>query len=364
MSNLRFLIVALMVAVAGCATSDRTSDQPLPVIPESTWRQIDSDIAAASQEATRQTTNHAHELMAEWMDLVYRRTDAEFIPWFSSYWTRQSLTMRVTWYKLNAEGRRDEVVDRLALYLQEQYQDRVLKPVAREIDPDRVMEKTTKFYLWLLGELLRKIPQRYGVPQDQFDRRLKDIPAIKLAPPASHSASLHQVIHADPIDRLPAFVALVDRIQHASAGARTRTSNAGISSLAKRTSERLTTELTTSSVASAFSAAVGRAAGMVISLGAAGFNTITHANERPKMEAQLRKSLNDAFDEEWLDSMRNPDTGVLAGVHHMAGQIERSPAHTTTLPARLEPAPRDVPRPGEQSAQPGNTGDAVPYQPW
>ncbi|MFB8830144.1 hypothetical protein ACE0DR_14425 [Azotobacter sp. CWF10] len=52
---------------------------------------------------------------------------------------------------------------------------------------------------------------------------------------------------------------------------------------------------------------------MAISLGAAGFNSITHESERPKMEAQLRKSLNEAFDEEWLDLMRNPDTGVLAG---------------------------------------------------
>lgn len=357
MSNLRVLIVVWLAVLAGCSTSDRTSGRP-PVIPESTWRQVDSDIVAASQDATRQTSNYAQELMAEWMDLVYRRTDAEFISWFSSYWTRQSLSMRVTWYRLNTEGK-EEVVDRLALYLQERYQNRVLKPVAKEIDPDQVMEKATKFYIWLLGELLRKIPERYGVPQDQFDRRLKDIPAVALAPPGSHSASLHQLLHAEPIDRLPAYAALIARIQQASAdtAARARTADAGISSVARRTSERLTAELATSGVASALSAAVGRAAGMAISLGAAGFNSITHESERPKMEAQLRKSLNEAFDEEWLELMRNPDTGVLAGVHHLAGRIEGSLAHTAT-------APHEVSLPGGQSLGHGHAGGAVAYPPW
>ncbi|MFD1691034.1 hypothetical protein ACFSHR_04295 [Azotobacter chroococcum] len=153
------------------------------MVSESTWRKVDSDIVAASKEATRQTTNYARDVMLEWMGLVYQRTDTNFIPWFSGYWTQQWLTMKVGWYRLNAGKEQDPAVDRLAIYLQEQYHGRVLEPVARQIDPDRVMEKAMKFYVWLLGELLRKIPQRYGVPQDQFERRLKGIPAIALGPP-------------------------------------------------------------------------------------------------------------------------------------------------------------------------------------
>ncbi|ACO76604.1 hypothetical protein AvCA_03440 [Azotobacter vinelandii CA] len=355
MPNPRFLIVVLMLALAGCASSGRPPERPAPVIPESTWRRIDDDILAASREATRQTTNHARELMAEWMDLVHRRTDAEFIPWFSSYWTRQALTMRLAWYRLNAEGKRDEVVERLALHLQEQYRERVLEPVARELDPERIMEKTTKFHIWLLGELLRKIPQRYGVPQEQFDRRLKEIPAIALAPPDARSASLHQLLHTEPIDRLPAYVALVARIHTASAGAaEVRTASAGMTSVARRTSERLTSELTTSGVASALAAAAGRAAGMLISLGAAGFNSLAHGREQPRTEAQLRKTLNDAFDEEWRELLRDPDTGVLAGVHHMAGRIEESLAH------RPVPSPRSSPPGASRPAGP----DAPPRPPW
>ncbi|WP_137886112.1 hypothetical protein [Pseudomonas sp. 2FE] len=356
MLNLRSLIVALMLALAGCATPDRAPDLTPPiVIAESTWRQVDSDIVAASLAATGQAQNYARGSMESWMDLVYQRTDADFIPWFTSYWTQQWLSMKVAWYKLSTGEGTDPAVNRLATYLQEQYQDRVLDPVAEEIDPDVIMGQATKFYVQLLGEQLQGIPQRYGVPLDQFDRRLQDIPAIALAPPAAHSASLYQIVHADPLDRLPAYVALVDRIRNAAGGAGAGSSDTGISSVAKRTSETLAAELVTSGAASAASAVLPRIAGTLISLGVAGFSAIARENERPEMEAQLRENLNADFDDEWLDLMRNPATGVLAGVYHISGQVEGSLAKTAALPVKFEPVPREVPLPGEQPLQDGGS---------
>jgi len=188
MLNLRSLIVALMVALAGCATPDRAPDLTPPVlISESTWRQVDRDIVAASLAATGPVENYARGSMESWKGLVYQRTDADFIPWFTSYWTQQWLSMKVAWYKLSAGKETDPTVDRLATYLQEEYHNHVLDPVAKEIDPEVVMKQATKLYVQLLGERLQGIPQRYGVPLDQFDRRLQDIPAIALAPPAAHS---------------------------------------------------------------------------------------------------------------------------------------------------------------------------------
>lgn len=364
MSSLRCLVVALMVTLAGCATSDRLADQPAPVISQATWRQVDSDIVAASRDATEQAASYAHDNMQRWMDLVYQRTDSAFIPWFSSYWTRQWLTMKVTWYQLNAGGEKEPVVDRLALYLQEQYRDRVLEPVAETIDPDLVMEQATRLYVRRLGERVRAIAPRYGVPLDQFDRRLQGIPAIALAPPANHSASLYQIVHAEPLDRLPAYMALVERIHNAPGGARGWAADAGISSVAKRTSESLTNELTTNGVASAVSAVVGRVAGAVISLGAAGVSALVRQNQRPEMEAQLRKNLNAAFDEEWLDLMRNPDSGVLAGVFHLSGQIEGSLDDSAALPVHYEPEPQGIAVPDAQPLRYGTDEEQAPYRLW
>jgi hypothetical protein len=348
--SLRFLIVALMVSLVGCATRERAPDVTPPVqISERTWRQIDSDIGTASLVATGQARHYAQGSMESWRDRVQSRTEADFIPWFTGYWTQQWLAIKVAWYKLSAEEGTDPTVKRLAAYLQEQYHDRVLNPVAKEIDPDKVREQATKLYVQRLGEQLQEIPRRYGVPSDQFDRRIKDIPAIAMAPHSADGASLYQIVHADPITKLPAYVALVGQIHKAAGGAGAGPSDARITPVAKRASEKLVAKLAASGGASAAAAAVGGVAGVMISLGAAGFGAMEHASERPKMEAQLRESLDAAMDEMWLSLMDDPATGVMAEVNYISEQIEGSLARPFAQPLELEPAPRAIPLWGEQS---------------
>lgn len=332
MPNLRVLSIVWLLALAGCA-----SDPPVQVA-ASTWRQVDRDIAAASRAASEQARAHALKDMQRWMDLVYRQTDDAFIPWFSSYWTQQWLSMKVSWYKLSAGGEKDPTVNRLALYLQEKYQDRVLEPVAEETSPEQIMQRTTGLYVRQLDQRLQGIGPRHGVPREQFDQRLKEIPAIALAP----GASLYQVVHADPLDRLPAYRALIKRIRTTPGGLGDWSTDPGISSVAQRTSERLVDDLATRGAASGVSAIVGGGGGAVISIGVAVFTAIARANERPETEALLRKNLNAAFDEEWLELMRSPDRGVLAGVHHLSGQIEDGLLRSA--PIKLEPARPEQPR--------------------
>jgi hypothetical protein len=202
--RLRWLLITLIVGLAGCATSGRTPDPMPPVyVSERTWWQVDSDILAASRAAMIPAGNDARRFMENWRSRVHKRGEADFIPWFTGYWTQQWLAIKVAWYKLGAGEGKDPAAQRLAAYLQEQYRERVLEPVAREINPEVIRAKATQRYVRLLGEQLQAIPRRYGVPPEQFDRRLEDIPAIALAPPAAHNASLYQVVHADPLDTLP-----------------------------------------------------------------------------------------------------------------------------------------------------------------
>ncbi len=347
---LRSLIVASMMAVAGCATPDRAPDLPPPVeIPERTWWRVDNEIGAAALAATGPARKYARAEMESWRSLVQARAEADFIPWFTGYWTQQWLAIKVAWYKLGAEEGTDPAVDRLAAYLQEQYNERVLGPVAREIDPDAVRGKATMLYIQILGEQLPVIQRRYGVPQAPFDRHLQDIPAIALAPPPAHSASLYQIVHADPVARLPAFVALTARFSKAAGSAGGAPPEARISPVAKRASENMVARLGPAVGASAAAAVVGGVAGMAISLGAAGFGAIAHEKERPEIEAQLRESLDAALVDMWQSLMDDPASGVMAGVHHISGQIDRGLAKTFAQPVELKPLPREIPLPGEQA---------------
>ncbi|NWD71485.1 hypothetical protein HX870_28175 [Pseudomonas gingeri] len=319
--SLRVLVLAWML-LAGCAGPQRAHEVVAPtVVSAQVWQQIDVDLIQASEQATVQADGWARTTMEYWRTRIYQQTDEKFIPWFDGYWTQEWLSIKVGWYRLSDQGEQDPSAKRLASYLQEQYRARVLAPVALEIDPDSIMDQAAQFYLEQMGKQLAVITQRYGVPTDQLDRHINQIPAISLAPPADHSVSLYQALHAAPLTQLPAYRALSARI-HLAGGANDGTSSAGINSVAQQTSEKLQSEFTGRGVAGAVATAVGRVAGAMISLGVAGFRAIVHEHEQPDTQVRIRKSLGEAFDKAWLKLVSDPSGGVTATTHYLSAQIE------------------------------------------
>ena len=327
---LRSAFVVLVVLLAGCATR---SEAPVQVS-ENTWWQVDNDVAAASLTARVAAENYAKSEMERWRGRVYDFTEEAFIPWFTGYWTQQWLAVKVAWYKLGGDGV-DPAVQRLAAYLQEQYREQVLEPVAEEVDPDVVRVEATRLFVERLAAGLRVLPKSHGVPPAQFEARLAGIPVIALAPPAEnaeHDASLLQLVRAEPVTRLPAFTALLTHIEKAARGEGAVPSAAYLSPVARRASEKLATRFASSSGVSAAAAAIGGVAGVVISLGSFGFGAIAHADDQPAMEAQVRESLDAAADEMWLVLSEDPTIGVMAGVLHISARIDERVATTIVQP--------------------------------
>ncbi len=322
--NTRALVVAALFLLAGCATSARApvSAPQAVVVSAQTWQQIDREILSASQQATEQVKLFARGSMEHWRTRVYQQTEENFIPWFSSYWTREWLSMKVSWYTISAGGEQDASAKRLAAYLLEQYQEKVLAPVAVEIDPDAILAQATAFYAQLMAQQMPLIAQRHGVPIAQLNGRLRKIPAIALGPPPARDASLFKVISTEPLNTLPAYAALIDKI-HTDGGAKGISSiDAAMAPVAKRASQRIEAEMAPRGAASAVAAAAGKLAGAMISVGVAGIRAIIQANDRPDSEALIRSSLGNTFDKAWQKLLQNPTTGVMAGTLHMAGQVE------------------------------------------
>jgi hypothetical protein len=332
--NLRSLIVAVMVVLAGCATPPPAPIvAPIVVVSESTWRQVDQEIVAASKSATEQTKIYARGAMDYWRTRVYQLTEENFIPWFSSYWTQEWLSVKVSWYTLSAAGEQDASAKRLAAYLLEQYQKRVLAPVAVEIDPDAILSLATAFYVDILQEELQRISQRHGVPMAQLNGRLQKIPAIALGPPPARDASLYQVVHTQPLNTLPAYAALIEKIHKAGGDRGVGSTDTAMAPVAKRASQRMEAEMAPRGAASAVAAAAGKLAGGLITVGVAGIRAMIQAADRPDSEALIRSSLGNTFDKAWMKLVQNPTTGVMAGTFYLAAQIEGNLAGSADIPS-------------------------------
>jgi len=335
--NLRSLIVAVLLVLAGCATAPRAPvEVPQVMIAPSTWQQVDREIVEASQSATEQTRIYARGAMEYWRTRVYQLTEENFIPWFSSYWTQEWLSMKVSWYTLSAQGEQDASEKRLAAYLLEAYQEKVLAPVAVEIDPDAILSLASAFYVDILKEELQKISQRHGVPMAQLNGRLQKIPAIALGPPPARDASLYQVVRSESLNSLPAFAALIDKIHKAGGEKGVDSTETAMAPVARRASRRIEAEMAPRGAASAVAAAAGKLAGGLITVGVAGIRALIQANDRPDSEALIRSSLGNTFDKAWAKLLQSPTTGVMAGTLYMAGQVEGSLAASAQPPVGLQ----------------------------
>ncbi|WP_426237334.1 hypothetical protein [Pseudomonas sp. TWP3-2] len=321
--NLRALIVAAMFLLAGCATTARAPvTAPAVLVSPATWQQIDREIVSASQQATEQVKLFARGSMEHWRTRVYQQTEENFIPWFSSYWTQEWLSVKVSWYTISASGEQDASEKRLAAYLLEKYQEKVLAPVAVEIDPDAILSQATGYYAQLMAQQMPLIAQRHRVPVAQLNGRLQKVPAIALGPPAARNASLYQVVSSEPLNTLPAYAALIDKI-HTDGGSKgVGSTESAMAPVAKRASKRIEAEMAPRGAASAVAAAAGKLAGALISVGVIGIRAIIQASDRPDSEALIRSSLGNTFDKAWLKLVQNPTTGVMAGTLHIAGQVE------------------------------------------
>jgi len=331
--NRRSLIVVMLLLLAGCATAPRAPvEVPQVMISPSTWQQVDQEIVSASQSATEQTRIYARGAMDYWRTRVYQLTEENFIPWFSSYWTQEWLSMKVSWYTISAKGERDTSEKRLAAYLLEKYQEKVLAPVAVEIDPDAILSLASAFYVDILREELQKISQRHGVPMAQLNGRIQKVPAIALGPPSARDASLYQIVHAETLNSLPAYAALIDKVHKAGGEKGVDSTDTAMAPVAKRASQRIEAEMAPRGAASAVAAAAGKLAGGLITVGVAGIRALIQASDRPDSEALIRSSLGNTFDKAWTKMVQSPTSGVMAGTLYMAGQIEGNLAQSAQPP--------------------------------
>lgn len=346
MLKLHLPCIALLLALAGCATRPVPSPPPPPgEIAEDVRQRLDRDIHAEALTAKAIATGFARRQMERWRQLATDRAESHFIPWFSSYLTQQWLSAKVAWYSLNSGEGETEPEDRLAAYMQEQYYDRVLAPVAREVDPGALPEFASKRFTQELRLRLPPLPARHGISEAQFAERIKDIQAIKLSAPPAPYASLYDIVHTDPIDNLAAYTAMLRGIQEAGIKEGIGLSKTRISPVARRISEKMVNRLAISGGASAASTLIGGVAGSVLSIGASALGFIWHEAKRQDIEIALRETLNEAMEDMWQVLMDSPDSAVTAGVYHLFEQIEASLPQTFSQPLRLEAPPQGTPLP-------------------
>jgi len=214
------LLLTLVAVLGGCTHEPSRVEEPPPVsrVHPGTWRLVDEDIYNASVFARYESEASARVAMEEWLSRVRQRIEDVFIPWYTSYWTQQWISIKVSWYQLNEDEGEPAAEERLAGYLQQQFYTQVLEPVSSFVDPDTVMEHATASYLRELKAGLDPLPARYQIPVAEFDRHLEAIPAIAGTRVPQHDASLYEILQSADLPNSAAYEALLGQIAAVNGG--------------------------------------------------------------------------------------------------------------------------------------------------
>jgi hypothetical protein len=326
--------------LGGCATAPARIEPHAPrqsaVAPE-TWLQMGAATRAAAADAERATRASARAALDHWAERVRGRTEAEFIPWATGYWTHQWLELRLAWYRAQAPAGEDGT-DRLAAYLAERYREMVLDPVARDTSPAQIANEATRRFLQDLAAQVNVLAARFDLPDTALMRWLDDVPAITDPP----GASLGELIQRGDVVEHVAYRALVASTCGATDRVDAYPLSRPMQAAASRAADRLATALAVRGSATAASV-LGGVPGLVIGMGITAWDASTYAQERSALESALRSDLEDMLEEARRTLYEDPSRGVLAPVFHIAAN----------LAAALPEAP-------DPDARPQQTDDGFP----
>lgn len=317
------LLTILLVTLAGCATYTPipVPVEPPPPISAEKWREIKEEIWTASELAQSDAEIYARKAMHEWMQRVRDETENEFVPWYSGYWTQQWIGIKAGWYEMNKDAEEGPVEDYLVTYLQEKFYELVLEPAGTEANPQTILEQAAAQYVQLLSEQLQCIPKTHAVAPMSLQKKLEQIPLIVLPGPPPASAFLSQVYESTNLTGVSAYDALITHSNSVGNQENSSPRKERLHVVAEDSVARLVAQLPVRAGGSGVAMVVGEVVGLFVSAGVAAWSAISHSQNKPEIESQLRRALDVGLNDIWKVLMENPELGVLSPVNHMNGQI-------------------------------------------
>jgi hypothetical protein len=306
-------------------------------VPAATWELLGTEVPALATAAAQATSDYARTALDCWLERVRARTEADFIPWATSYWTHEWLALKLAWYRADDSSDERAALARLSDYLRDRYRSKVLEPVARDIDPLQIMDQASGLYASRLAAGLDELRERHGVPQQQFRTWLNGFAAIASPP----GASLRDLVEAETVTRLAAYQALTASIRRADHGTGFAGGHAALQSVAQSTAERLSTTLAVRGGAAA-SSLLGGVPGALFGLGISAWDATDYEQERPALEAALRSDLDAALRWAQWSLLNDREHGVLAPMAHIADQLGTAFPEPQRRPPNESGAPEEL----------------------
>lgn len=153
------------------------SPKEKPIIAPVAWHEVDKSIVEALKLSRKTAEELASSKLDVWVNKQMVRVDNDFLEWYFGYWNQQVMEISALWYGAEhwIDGDKPTSSEKVTEKVQEEFSKRVLRPQIAQLELERMTRDVVNQYAVSLRNNLKKIPQKYNIPQKDWNRHLDDI---------------------------------------------------------------------------------------------------------------------------------------------------------------------------------------------
>jgi hypothetical protein len=297
------------------------------------WHEVDAAIVGALKSSHTKAEDTAKARLAEWTGELQKRIDDDFLKWYFSYWQQQWMGLKAIGYWLadskaveKITGEQPSMAERITEEIQEEFSKRVLRPQIAQLQMERIAEEVVSVFVGELQKNLAPIPEKYHIPQAEWDRYLEDMAVL-----TSHVEGNRQVTL--PLKAVTAVVAggvtvaavkLTQMLKPVIAKIGTKMTTKAAAEGAGKAAATVATQ-TGGKVASMVG---GKFLGAIVGVGIIVWDVWDHQHTKKIESPILRQNLADYLTELQQSLLYEPETGLMTIVHGLETNIVGSLKHT------------------------------------
>ncbi len=318
-------IVVILILIAGLgkiflfkSSKGRNVSQPIekPVIADVDWAGVSSDIREVLKVSRERAEKLANNKLSRWNNKLMERVDSDFLKWYFSYWTQQSIGIKgllaQIWHWVDGDS--PSAVEKITEEVQREFSNRVLRPKIAQLELERMINEIMNDYSTFLSARLEKIPEKYKIKSVDWDRFLRDIAVItnNVAGDREVSLTLKTLVGAGAAGTLVLFKSLKPVFTKIGSKISAKLSSKAAAKMATKTGGKVAMK------------AGGKFVGTLIAVGIIIWDVWDHYNTKKKAMPILRKNIEDYFEELKMSIMSDPEYGIMTIIHGMEKNIADS----------------------------------------
>lgn len=315
------LVAIVIFATVGRNLYLKSQDRNQPLVPERKtaapvqkpiqWHEVDKAIVDAFKKSHRVADEYATAKIDVWAKGLEQRIDEDFLEWYFSYFQQQWLGLKAIGY-WTAEKVIDEklsMAEKITEDIQEEFAKRVLRPEIAQMQIERIANETITEYVRSLEGNVGPIPEKYDIPQAEWDRYLSEIALMSERSEGNRevSLSLKTVTTASVVGGVAGATKLAGMLKPAIAKIGTKVS----SKTAAKGAGKAIVKLAAKTGSKVGAKAAGKFLGPIIGVGVLIWDAWDHHHTKDVERPILRENLLDYLEEMKHSLLRDPEAGII-----------------------------------------------------